>query len=293
MQDNLKLDKKIVVNGRDSIATNNDFLLDSSLISPTFSDEYNIKIIECGDFKQVYFYQKKKMKKNEKKDFDLKLLPITALNKIRKNKSNKIESKNITRSRVICDRIAKANINEWKTFITLTFNTNVTEIEIANKRFRYFIDKIRKVKEDFKYLGVPEFHKNGKVHYHLITNINIKDKTLIYNQSDSPRHKHIKYWNEGYMSEGFDSVKPIKGDKSIVIRYISKYMTKDIDDRLFTKHRFLHSNNLIMPKEYYIDSNNDDELQIYYNIINGLNLKYQNEYKNPYNLENIYFFEYA
>ena len=47
----------------------------------------------------------------------------------------------------------------------------------------------------------------------------------------------LRYWNYG-----FASVFDLKGFN--VVGYISKYMTKDIDDRLYDHRRYLYSNNL-------------------------------------------------
>lgn len=62
---------------------------------------------------------------------------------------NKIELRNIIRSKLTCQRIAKSNTDKWETFITLTFEDNITEIKTANKKFRYFIDKVRRIKKIF------------------------------------------------------------------------------------------------------------------------------------------------
>lgn len=35
-------------------------ILDSRLITPTISKKYDIKIVECGDYIQVYYYENSK-----------------------------------------------------------------------------------------------------------------------------------------------------------------------------------------------------------------------------------------
>ena len=218
-------------------------ILDSRLISPTLEiKNYNVKLVDCNEYIQVYFYKKKKIKKNIVKDFDLNLKKLNIDTDLNNNTNNfdnelkKIEERNIIRSKLSCQRLAKANMKDWETFITLTFEKNITDVQKANKQFRYFIDKIRRVKKDFKYLCITEFQKRGAIHYHLLTNININDDTLMYTQNDNKNFRHIKYWHNG-----FNSVEILKGDTKKVIGYISKYMTKDIDDRLFSKHRYFYS----------------------------------------------------
>ena len=269
-------------------------ILDSSLITPTFYEKpklYNCKIVECGSFVQVYFYANARIKNPKTEDnIDLNLKKIdieeTSSKPKIKKLTNEIEEKNITRSKLQCQRIAKANMEYWETFITLTFADNVTDLDAANKRFRYFVDKIRRVKKDFRYICVPEFQERGAVHYHLLTNISINDK-LMYEQEDNPKYKHIKYW-----SEGFSRIDNVKGDIKKIIGYISKYMTKEIDNRLYGRRRFFYSQNCIVPRVSYIDSVEKIDLDFLNKKIQDKELIYQNEYLNIYDKTTVQYLEY-
>lgn len=269
-------------------------LLDSKLITPTISEGYNIKLVDCGDYVQVYCYEKKKKKrKNDDDDLNLiKNFDVGESEKERKEKNavnveNVIEVRNIIRSKLQCQRLAKANAKDWETFITLTFAENEQNIESANRKFRYFVDKIRRVKKDFKYLCIPEFQKRGAIHYHLLTNVSTSDDKLIYSQSDNPKYKHIKYWNLG-----FDSIEVIKGDIKKIVGYISKYMTKEIDNRLFGHRRYFYSNNLDKPLENYIDTDIVRDFNFYQKKIQELQPIYQRDYINPYDNSKVTFLEY-
>lgn len=275
-----------------------DLLLDSSLILATDTETYNVKLISCGDYIQVYSFQDEKVKKIkdiEKTNEDKKinnidtdnLFKIDKTNTTDKQKESKIEFKNINRSKLECQRLAKANSNEWRTFITLTFEENIIDINYANKRLKYFIDKIRRVFKNFKYICIPEFQKRGAVHYHLLTNISIDDERFIFAQEDNKKFKHIKYWNEG-----FTKVDNLYKDIKKIIGYISKYMTKDIDNRLYNHHRYLFSRNLEKPKISYLDLNNQEHLEFYMNIIKNKTEIYNNIYKSTYNEELIEFQEF-
>lgn len=269
-------------------------LLDSKLITPTISEGYNIKLVDCGDYVQVYCYEKKKKKrKNDDDDLNLiKNFDVGESEKERKEKNavnveNVIEVRNIIRSKLQCQRLAKANAKDWETFITLTFAKNEQNIEIANRKFRYFVDKVRRIKKDFKYLCIPEFQKRGAIHYHLLTNVSTSDDKLIYSQSDNPKYKHIKYWNLG-----FDSIEVIKGDIKKIVGYISKYMTKEIDNRLFGHRRYFYSNNLDKPLENYIDTDIVRDFNFYQKKIQELQPIYQRDYINPYDNSKVTFLEY-
>lgn len=293
------------------VEKNTTLLLDSSLISDTsclsnpykireYSNNlYQVKLIQCGDYIQVYSYpysHSKKIKNNNDSDYrflnlekekfdDLDLKKIDkSNNKIEKNKDKIIELKNINRSKFSCQRIAKSNINIWKSFITLTFKNNLKDVDVANKRLHYFFTKIRRVKKDFAYLCIPEFQKRGAVHYHLLTNIACdsliipkKEKKHLYNPNIK-QYKDLEYYDIKFWLDGFSSAEPIINDPQKIIGYISKYMTKDIDNRLFSNHRYFCSKNLIMPIESYINIYNKKDLDFLNKKIHGKNLLYQNEY---------------
>lgn len=273
------------VNG-DTIAS---ALLDSSLIVTTkVSSLYNIKLVNCGDYTQVYYYENSKMKKEKKEN--LKKVDTDNLRIIKKDSDKKeeiIEEKNIIRSKLECQRLAKANAREWKTFITLTMAENVTNIGLANKKFRNFVDTIKRKFKDFKYIAIPEFQKRGAVHYHLLTNIDINNKEFIYEQEDNKKYKHIKYWQHG-----FTKVDILEKDIKKIVGYISKYMTKDIDNRLYNRHRYFYSRNLIIPSTSYLDLSNPKHLEYYNRYINNSSLIYEKQYYNTYDTSIITFNEY-
>jgi len=206
-----------------------DYILDSSLISTTFCKQtsnktlYNAKLIDCNGYLQLYIFSKDKSriiqeKEKNKSKIDISILDTDNLKKINHTSDNlkEIDLKNIMRSKLQCQRLAKCNSNIWETFITLTFADNITDIKIANKEFNKFIYKIKRVYKDLKYICVPEFQKRGAVHYHLLTNININNDKLIYKQIDNNKYLDIKYWNNG-----FDKIENIKGDIKKIIGYIS------------------------------------------------------------------------
>lgn len=277
-------------------------ILDSSLISPTlFLDipkQYTIKLVDCGFYQQIYCYETSKIKRQKNNDInDLNLFKINDLDKNNELVLKEIEERNINRSRFICQRIAKANMESWKSFITLTFRENIVDVEYANKRFRYFVDKIRRVIKNFKYLCVPEFMKNGRVHYHLLSNIECgssiipkREEKKLYN-SKTKKNKVLEYYDIKYWLDGYSSAEPIKNDSNKVIIYISKYMTKEIDQRLFGKHRYFYSKNLNLPITNYIDLNNKKDYEFYINKIKDKKIIYQNEYIDKYSDTKVQFFE--
>lgn len=266
-------------------------LLDSKLINATTKKIYQVKLVKCGDYCQVYYYADSKIKNVKDNDeLNLRKIEINENQNQVKNKDvtlHEIELRNIIRSKLECQRVAKANMKIWKTFITLTFKENINCVLTAHKRFKNFIDKVRRIKKDFMYLAIPEFQKRGAIHYHLLTNIDVNDSKLIYAQAENNNFLHVKYW-----IDGFDSVEPLNNDPKKVVGYISKYMTKSIDNRLFGHRRYFNSRNLVKPITSFIDLTNSKELDFYKKNIQNTKLIYQNEYENPYDNTKVQYLEY-
>lgn len=322
-----------------------DCLLDSSLISTTGNKNYYIKLVECGQYKQLYFYNTIKIKKDKllEKNTNIDTTYLFKKENIKKKNNEKyIEAKNLNRSKFHLQRLIKANEDIFKTFITLTFDDEIIDINEANKKFRYWRDLFQRHCKDFKYICVPEFQKNGKVHYHMLTNIdyhdhiyinenisyikllnNIKNKkyklvnykvkeininkkkklndllivlrkqenkwentkkTYNYKTKRTKIFKTIKYWNNG-----FSNVSNMKDVN--IIGYLTKYMTKEIDNRLFGKKRYLYSTSLTTAKEYYLNFDKTLEYKYLSTIINQSDITYKHTYLDKFENE-INFIEY-
>lgn len=281
-------------------------ILDSKLIIATTPKIYNIKLVDCGSYKQVYYYKKSKVKNPNKNDYtDLDLSKIKQNNNIKLDKKeeklktiNEITDKNLIRSKLQCQRIAKSNMIDWKSFITLTFEENIKEVKTAWKKLHSFITMVQRNFPNFKYLCVPEFQKRGAVHYHLLTNIPcnseiIPKRTLkrLYNPNIKA-YKELEYYDIKYWNNGFSSAEPLENDPKKVVGYISKYMTKDIDNRLFNHRRYFYSRNVNTPKISYIDSTIDKDYEYLTKKIQDKELIYQNEYVNPYDNSQVSFLEF-
>lgn len=318
-------------------------LLDSSLITRTKFKTYSHKIVECGNYIQVYEFDKSKYKVREKENsFDIynskkskkindniskiqfmkifknrykdltyeELLEeyeeyIKLISKPKKvdtanNKYKKIEEKNLSRSKIELQRLVKTNEDIFKSFITLTFADNITDLDCANKKFDNWRRMVKRKKSDFAYVAVPEFQKRGAVHYHLLTNLDIKqnhdliipqDKFSVKQLKKMTLHQRstcydVKYWNKGYSS--VFNVKDIN-----VVAYMTKYMTKDIDNRLWGRRRYLSSQNLKKPKTSYIDLDtaNTLDFMFYHKHLENFKINYENQYFNKYSNEVIKFRE--
>lgn len=278
-------------------------LLDSSLISKYEDVErriiYDVKIIHCGDTYQIYKFDKTRSKENKR---DRDILPKVSIKDIDTDnlyKPDRVEEvkpillSNAIRSNLNCQRIAKANRDNWESFITLTFKENITDIVYANKIFNSWVSNVRKLKKDFKYIAVPEFQKRGAVHYHILSNLGKEDTNIVIPQKERTEKTKdlttlfdVKYWSRGFARVDF-----IKGDYKKIYSYVCKYMTKDIDDKLFGKHRYFNSQNLNKPREEFLDLSNENDLKHFNDIINNSSIDYSSQYKDIYTDSNIEFIE--
>ena len=149
----------------------------------------------------------------------------------KKGSVKKIRPDNYIRAKNTIKRLAWANQNSFKTFITLTFAENVTDINLANKQLNLFQKRIKRAFPDVQYLGVMEFQKRGSIHYHFLFSHYVSADLL------------ADYWGQGFVK-----IQKIKNKKNLG-QYIVKYMTKELfnDNRYFMKRKFFYSRNLKKP----------------------------------------------
>lgn len=275
-------------------------LLDSSLISSYKLDYkpkkiYDLKVVVCGDYVQVYEYENSQIKNNNLYERDiLKKIDTDNLSNLRSSEPKPILLANAIRSKLGCQRLAKSNIDNWETFITLTFSKNITDIKVANEMFRFWTSNVRKLKKDFMYIAVPEFQKRGAVHYHILSNLGTADSNIIISQKNKKGRAvnietlfDIKYWNKGYARVDF-----IKGNIKKIIGYISKYMTEDIDNKLFGKHRYFYSQNIKKTFTSFIDMSCPEDIDYFNRLIGTKEVIYQDKYQDIYTKSDILFTEY-
>ena len=251
-------------------------LLDSRLITPVRLKKYSYKIIKCGDYLQLYYYKNPRERQNVEK-LDTDYLHKTSRSTSTEIKS--IEDRNIIRTKLNCQRLAKSNAKEWSSFITLTYANNMQDVAQSKKDLEYFVTNIKKVKKDFKYIAIPEFQKRGAIHFHLLTNLSLQDNDIITKQKNNNKYYDVKYWNKG-----FTSYEDMTGDVKKIVGYISKYMTKEnADERLFNFKRYTASRNLIKPVTEFISMKDKKHREWLINYLKDTECIYNNSYVDQFN----------
>lgn len=131
--------------------------------------------------------------------------------------------------------------NDFTLFATFTFKSDRQDIKKCKRKMSNWLHSQQKLHGKFKYLIIPEFHKDKKsIHFHALIN---GYKGRLKKTGIKLRGREV-YNLLGYRS-GFSTVVKIdEVDK--VSSYVKKYITKDMP-HFSGKKRYWHSTGLIMP----------------------------------------------
>jgi hypothetical protein len=114
-------------------------------------------------------------------------------------------------------------------------NSGAYSVEYMYKLFRLAMMRMRYQFPDVVYVAVPEFQKNGRVHFHLLVwglpaDICLKERTT---------RCIARIWGHGYVD-----VVPTFGEPDRLTNYVGKYMRKGLrDERLRRVKAFTRSRN--------------------------------------------------
>jgi hypothetical protein len=242
--------------------------------------QYTVKVVDLQSHIEVRSYREIMLKKRP--DRELKTVKKTSIKRCSKNEF-RVDS--LIRSWQNLKYYALANQFEWRSFITLTFADNISNLDVANAKFNDYTTRVRKKFKNFMYVGVIEFQDREAVHYHLITNIPPGSSLMplmplkrLWKPKEN-RYIDLKYydlphWIKGYSSGfGFDSV----DDKFSIIGYLAKYFYKniknikqaikegrlgEIDLRLYGRIKVLRSRNLMKPEIMYLNDLHNEDFQL-------------------------------
>ena len=150
----------------------------------------------------------------------------------------KRKQKHYQEMRWVIARLVDCNFDDKTKFMTLTFKENIQDVSYTNYEFSKFIKRLNyqlyhAKKQYLKYLAIWEKQKRGSIHYHIIFFALpfIKTKEL------------QEIWGHGFVR-----INKIDVDsKDNRGRYVSKYFSKNVDEKTYKQKSFFKSQNLIMP----------------------------------------------
>ena len=165
--------------------------------------------------------------------------------------------------------------NHFDTFWTLTFDPKICdeaiEDEYRYEEMRKWLHKMRarhrrNSDEKFNYIAIPERHKSGQIHWHMVTGG--LDVELI---DSGKTYKKQKIYNCPDWEHGFTNVQRMRS-KSKISSYVTKYITKDL---LYSpvrknKRKYWSSKGLSLPDVYGVS---DDKVMDFMTDENGNLLK--------------------
>lgn len=136
--------------------------------------------------------------------------------------------------------------NHFDYFVTLTFATHRHDIAYNKKRLTKWLNKQQTRYGKFRYIIVPELHKDGAVHFHALFG-GYKGKIVQANTKQKQTY-NIKSYRLGYSTLKIINQNPT--DIKKVSNYIKKYITKDFIQTT-NKKRFWTSTGLIRPQKLH------------------------------------------
>lgn len=233
-----------------------------------FNDGMEKVVIKKGYLPNPENIQKAKKKKAYKKQFELQKLTLIGQlsfdsETIYKRQKADFERKYAPKleNAVKSMNRAKNNLmdilrcNDFNFFVTLTFDKSKIDRLDDNKTRRSFTQWVANIQRDLPdlyYVAVPEYHKKGGLHFHLLIggvlaeDLSLKDSGKVVK---SGRCKGQTIYNVGkWDNKGFSTATKIL-DINAVKYYLSKYLTKGkVDPRFFGKKRFYVSRNINRPQ---------------------------------------------
>lgn len=154
----------------------------------------------------------------------------------------------VSRNRAINNIYNLARCNEWAWFVTITFDPNkVNSIDYdeVTKKLSKWLNNLKTEDPGIKYLFVPEKHKKGGFHFHGIVN-DSQALRMTYGGHDTRAGEPI--YNIGRYKFGWTTATQVKNNEAVV-KYITKYVTKDLMNTIKGKKHFWASRNLSRPEE--------------------------------------------
>ena len=136
--------------------------------------------------------------------------------------------------------------NNFKFFCTFTFDPKKHDrysfIHCKNVMLKWFRNQKDKHSPELKYICVPEYHKDGAIHFHaLLANFNGRMK-----DSGHKTCQGIAIYNLTGFRAGFSTASPLDENLDAISAYISKYVTKSLISQ-FNRKRYFCSRNLSRP----------------------------------------------
>lgn len=119
--------------------------------------------------------------------------------------------------------------NDFDCFWTFTFETDRYNYELAFEKMSKWLELMRKKYGKFRYIIIPELHKDGAIHFHGVTG-GFKG-VLTYS---GIKHQKAKVFNCSDWKNGFTTITKMR-NKEKCASYVTKYFTKEMQNSIVGK----------------------------------------------------------
>ena len=242
-------------------------------------DLYNLKIIKSGKRLEIYKINNYAVTTNKESSNKAGRKGKEEVSKEDK-KINSLHSRkqtlNNARNNII--RLIKSN-EDMQIFITLTY-AKESNYKDSKKHLNNFFNKLRKDYKSLKYIWILEYGtKNKRLHYHVLTNIEINIKLSTSKERKSTDHKFLEQgFNRKYWPYGFVDIRSLKQeDNTNIALYVACYITKDLMNLKLNDYRIYGYSNKTLNKPI---------IKTYYDSISLEEII--QEFKENYNKYNLY-----
>lgn len=212
---------------------------------------------------------------------------VNILNKLKRDRSNIIRDDSLKKTKEKIFDIAFANAEHFTHFVTFTLNKEKINRYDKNEVLEKFTTWLKHSvqRKNAYYVIVPEFHKDGAIHFHGLIGGNFDFVSSgTYNIPGKPKpikaatvHKYgydidspqcQEVFNLQNFPYGYSTAIKLYSDKLYICRYITKYIIKGAT-RVFGKFYFAGGKGLIreLPTEYLFTDFETNE-GILYNVPN-------------------------
>lgn len=164
-----------------------------------------------------------------------------------KNMNNPVRDDNVIRARRKVFDIALLNTYDY--FFTWTLDkTKIDRYDVPTikKRLIKYLNNMQQ-RHNFRCLLIPEYHKDGAVHFHGMFSGDVK----LLDSGKMTESGQVIY-NMPQWRLGFSTAIPLYGDYTTVCKYITKYISKDFK-KIFGKFYYTCGDLVREPEKTYCD----------------------------------------
>lgn len=170
---------------------------------------------------------------------------------------------------------------EWDWFVTLTFNpekVNRYDYEECTKKLSRWLSNLRRICHDLKYIVVPEQHKDGAFHFHgLFSGI---DEFMVKDSGHKDFASGDIIYNLASYKFGWSTMTRVKNNDAVV-KYLTKYITKDLIKSAEGRKKYWVSRNVERPCTAFSFQNDEDRCYLWQEL--SEDAVYMKEYQNKFN----------